>query len=375
MNSLEEHIIRTINEKGPITFERFMDMALYYPELGYYSNPEARIGRHGDFYTSPHLHPVFGAVIARQLVEMWEAMGMPEDFHTIEAGAGAGHLSRDILDHLTYEKHPILGSLKHTIIEPYTHFKKMQQDLLTGYSDRIQWVRALQEAPRDVCGCMFSNELFDAFPVHLIEMDGGIKEVCIGYESDKLVEVKKHPGRPDIAEYLKIFSPALPDGYRTEVNLKAQNWLMEAASKLSSGFILTIDYGYTADEYYNDERNRGTLLCYHKHMINEDTYSFIGEQDITTHLNFSSLHKTGEENGLKTLGYTSQGSYLVASGIDKVITEKYAGSPDYMSEIKKIKGLIMPEGMGESHMVMIQYKGKGKPELSGFGLRNNANKL
>lgn len=375
MNPLKKLIIDKISDEGPITFEKFMDMALYHPELGYYSKPDIVIGRQGDFYTSPHLHPVFGAMIANQLIEMWEVMGRPPEFYTVETGSGAGYLSRDIFDYLNRRPHDLLNSLKHLIVEPFSHFEKRQRVLLDEFTERITWFKSLIEIPAGISGCIFTNELIDAFPVHIVEMDNNLKEIYLDYYHGSFIELKQDVSTFDLTNYIERFTPGLPQGYRTEINIRTREWLKETASILSNGFLMTIDYGYSSKEYYSEERDRGTLLCYHKHQVNEDPYTNIGNQDMTAHVNFSSLKNWGDEFGLKTSGYTSQGAYLVASGIDKIITEMYAGSPDYEKEIKKIKGLIMPEGMGESHMVMIQYKGEGEPELRGFTLRNSVGKL
>ena len=154
-----------------------------------------------------------------------------------------------------------------------------------------------------------------------------------------------------------------------------KGWLEEIASVLSEGFILSIDYGYTAEEYYDEDRLKGTLLCYYKHQINENPYGNIGKQDITAHVNFSSLKKWGEEFGLKTTGYCPQGTFLISLGIDEAIAEIYGDSPDYSSEILNIKNLILPQGMGETHKVMVQYKGEGTPKLRGFSIRNQVGML
>jgi SAM-dependent MidA family methyltransferase len=179
----------------------------------------------------------------------------------------------------------------------------------------------------------------------------------------------------DIVHYIKAFAIEMRSGYRTEINLKIRDWLRRVSDILSEGFLLTVDYGYSTREYYSDDRTRGTLLCYHKHVLNENPFQNIGEQDITAHVNFSSLKKWGDDLGLKALGYCPQGTYLTASGINETITELYSGSPDYLSEVSKIKGLILPQGMGESHSVMVQYKGDGTPELRGFSMRNLADNL
>lgn len=372
MNPLKQKIIEKIKKQGPITFEAFMDMALYYPELGYYTSPENVIGRKGDFYTSPHLHRIFGAMIGKQLEEMWEAMGRPADFNAVEMGAGAGYLCKDILDYL--KNREIFNSLNYIIVELNPVMATSQKKLLPDFSNKVRWISSPGEL-NAVKGCVFSNELLDAFPVHLVEMDDKLKEIYIAYDNNCFIEQYQTVNSHDLIDYFNQFSLNIPHGYRTEINLRIRDWLKEISEVLSEGFILTIDYGYTAQEYYNEERTRGTLLCYHKHSLNENPYENIGKQDITAHVNFSSLKTWGEETGLKTVGYCPQGTFLISLGIDKVITELYGNPSDYPFEIAKIKGLILPQGMGESHRVMIQYKGKGKPELRGFSLRNQSGNL
>jgi SAM-dependent MidA family methyltransferase len=390
---LDQIIIDKIKNEGPITFEAFMDMALYYPDMGYYSSQDTTIGKDGDFYTSPHLHPAFGAMIARQLMEMWKFMQKPSDFHAIEIGAGAGYVCKDIFDYLrtpsedpvlSQDRHDFLKSLHYVIVEPYPHFEEKQRRLLkylletsaspSGSKENIAWVKSLNEM-NEISGCILSNELLDAFPVHVVEMDSELMEIYVNVSSSEFAEEKKGVSSEELSLYLNEFDIVLDKGYRTEVNLKIKDWLKDIHSTLSQGFLLTIDYGYTAGEYYSDERSTGTLLCYHKHLYNENPYQHIGQQDMTAHVNFSSLKKWGEELDLRTLGYCPQGTFLIAAGIDEVITELYAGSPDYLAEVSKIKGLIMPQGMGESHSVMIQYKGDGLPELRGFTMRNQMKSL
>ena len=388
MNQLEQRIAEKIQKDGPVTFEKFMEMALYYPDMGYYSSPERMIGRAGDFFTSPHQHPIFGAMAARQLIEMWEIMGRPSEFRAVEVGAGEGYLSKDMFDYLCKpsestgvadKKKRFLDCLKYSIVEPFFHFRKKQRNVLKDHAEerKITWTSSLREAG-EFSGCIFSNELLDAFPVHLIEMEdnieSGLKEVCVGFDGKEFIEEKIDASK-EITDYIKQFNIVLPAGYRTEVNLRIRDWLDEAAAALTEGFILTVDYGYTAREYYSEERSRGTLLCYHKHQFNENFYQHVGMQDITAHVNFSSVKLWGEEKGFRTLGYCPQGTFLAASGIDEIITELYAGSADYMSEVSRIKTLILPQGMGETHSFMVQYKGGGLPKLRGFSMRNQADAL
>jgi SAM-dependent MidA family methyltransferase len=371
MDALAEKIRETIEREGPITFETFMDMALYYPGLGYYTSEGTEIGKSGDYYTSPHLHPVFGAMLGRQAEEMWEIMGRPRRFDIVEFGSGRGWLSSDMLRYLRGKE--IFESLNYTIVELNPHMKEKQKQLLSEFSGKISW--AVPNGPEDIRGCVLSNELLDAFPVHLVEMRDGLKEVYVATEGGAFVETTGPPSTASIADYLGEFSISLPEGYRTEVNLRIKPWLKGVASMLSEGFVVTVDYGYPAHEYYSEERTRGTLLCYHRHKTGEDPYENIGKQDITAHVNFSSLKKWGEELGLKGLGFARQGVFLVSLGIDKAISELYGGSPDYLAEVAKIKGLIMPGGMGDTHKVMVQHKGGGSPALRGFAMKNQLKSL
>lgn len=377
MSNLRDIIIERIRREGPITFRDFMDMALYYPNLGYYNSERFPVGKDGDFYTSSHLHPVFGAVIANVLIEMWLIMGGPEDFSVVEIGCGGGYLCKDILDYLHQkdDNKAFLKSLRYVIVEFNESTYKIQRKLLKGYMDKISWIKGINELNGGIVGCILTNELLDSFPVHLVDMGDELREIYVNVDNDKFIEQKQDISSINLIKYLQEFKIELPAGYRTEINLLIKDWLRDVSSILERGFILTIDYGYTSDEYYKDERTRGTLLCYYKHLVNEDPYQHIGEQDITAHVNFSSLHKWGDELGLKTIGYCPQGIFLIASGLDEIIMELYSNSPRYQLIIQGIKGLILPKGMGETHKVMIQYKGEGNPELKGFSISNQTKNL
>ncbi|NTU43776.1 MAG: hypothetical protein HGA78_12165 [Nitrospirales bacterium] len=365
---LTQKIIGRIKQEGPLSFDTFMEMALYEPGLGYYTREETEIGKAGDFYTSPHLHPLFGAMMGRQVMEMQGILGAP--FDVIEMGAGIGHLCHDMLSYLKDKAG--FKDLHYTIVEMNPSLRRRQEELLREFADTVSWVSSLGELePRR--GCLISNELPDAFPVRLIEMDEEPMEIFVSWDGERFVELKR-PADKDIMDYLRAFAEDLPRGYRTELNLKIKGWLEDISRVISEGFILTVDYGYPAAEYYSEERNRGTLLCYHRHTVNEDPYRNIGEQDITAHVNFSALKRWGEKLGFHVAGFCPQGTYLVSLGIDEVITDLYGNAPDPFA-IAQIKGLILPQGMGESHMVMIQYKGISSPNLRGFSLRNQQRQL
>ncbi|MDA8240002.1 MAG: SAM-dependent methyltransferase [Nitrospiraceae bacterium] len=371
-NALKQKIIQKISDEGPITFERFMQMALYDPDCGYYASGEARVGRSGDFYTSSHLHPVFGRMLGRQVEEFWEYMGGPEHFEVVEMGPGAGHLCRDMLDYL---KERDLGkSMRYSLIERNPSRRREQEELLDEYREMLSWFPSLDEISK-MRGCLLSNELLDAFPVHLVMMEDELKEIYVTVEDGRLKEVPGPPSDPALAGYFRDLSVGLEKGCKTEVNLRIRDWLGSVGRAIMEGFVLTIDYGYTSREYYSEDRNRGTLMCYRRHQLAEDPLVNVGRQDITAHVNFSSLKRWGEEMGLRTIGFCGQGAYLTSLGIDEEIHRLSEESGDYLFELARIKKLILPQGMGESHMVMVQYKGEGTPTLRGFALRNRTRYL
>lgn len=383
MNPLKQKIIEKIKKEGPITFEKFMEMALYDTEYGYYTSKRTKIGREGDFYTSSHLHPVFGAMIGRQMEEMWEIMNKPERFMVVEMGAGEGYICKDMFDYFNGEigkgqgergERDILRHLQYAIVELNPAMQERQRNLLSSFAEKINWVSSLSGL-RNVRGCIFSNELLDAFPVHLVQMEDELKEIYLSYDGEGLKEKPLSPYSGELSEYFKEYEINLEKGYKTEVNLRIKDWLNDIQSCLHEGFVITIDYGYPSWDYYSEERNRGTLLCYHKHHLFEDPYQNIGEQDITAHVNFSSVRKWGEALGFRTIGFCPQGTFFISLGIDEEIKRLAESSEDYLSELARIKKLILPGTIGETHKVMIQYKGNGNPSLKGFSIRNQIKSL
>ncbi|MBI5640293.1 MAG: SAM-dependent methyltransferase [Nitrospirae bacterium] len=349
-----------------------MKIALYDPDAGYYRSEKPRIGRDGDFYTSSHLHSAFGSMIGKQVEEMWELMDRPGDFSLVELGAGEGYVCLDLMKSLSGRD--FYQALKYSIIERSPAVSVRQKQLLEGFQDKVTWLSSLSEAG-DIRGCIFSNELIDAFPVHLVQMEDELKEVWVDVDSGGLKEVLLPPSTRDLADYLKEFPSVWQRGYRTEVNLGIRDWLRDVNDRLKQGFILTIDYGYTGRDYYSEERDRGTLMCYFRHQLSENPLENIGEQDITAHVNFSSLRKWGEALGLKTTGFCSQGAFLVSLGIDDEVKRLSPDSADFPFELARIKKLILPQGMGESHMVLAQNKGLESPRLRGFSISNRMRHL
>ncbi|MDA8156040.1 MAG: SAM-dependent methyltransferase [Actinomycetota bacterium] len=374
-NRLAERIRQRIKKEGPVPFSEFMRMALYEPQLGYYTSADTEIGKSGDFYTSPHLHPAFGWMIARTIEEMWGKSGRPDFFAIIEQGPGKGLMAKDILDWIRENSPAFYDALNYKLVEMNPAMNEIQQDLLREHHGKIEWHEDISRIQAGI-GVLLANELIDAFPVHLIQINGQPLEVFVTLDNGRFTETLAPPSWPAINEYLADFltdTDEIGPGYRTEVNLDMKRWLLQASRIFEQGFVLVIDYGWTARQYLSPERNRGTLMCYYKHQALEDPYIHVGEQDITAHVNFSALKKWAAAAGLECIGYCEQGTFLVAAGIEKVIT----GLP--VAELAKIKGLILPGTMGETHKVMALYK-KGPseqatPELAGFSLRNRAGTL
>ena len=376
MNSLERKIVERIRREGTISFESFMDMALYDSEFGYYVSQGQRIGREGDFYTSSHLHPIFGVMVGKQIEEMWDLMGRPERFTIVEMGAGEGYVCKDMLDYLNQAgsggqrpESSFYQTLQYLIVERNELQRHRQQERLNAYKEKIRWISDIREAGA-VRGCIFSNELLDAFPVHLVRMEDKLREIFVNHNGITFIDQTGDLSSDAIAEYFRNAGIELAVGYTTEVNLRIRDWLLDINAVLEKGFVFTIDYGHPAEEYYSEDRNRGTLLCYHNHEFSEDPYQNIGDQDMTSHVNFSAVKRWGEEMGLRALGYCSQGSFFLSMGIDQEIARLAESSADYLFELGRIKKLFLPQGMGDSHKVLIQYKGSELPQLQGFSMRN-----
>ncbi len=373
MNSLEQIIKKRIEADGPMNFSDFMAAALYEPGLGYYMRVDLEIGAKGDFYTSPHLHPAFGAMVARQAEECWEFMGRPDGFQIVEAGSGRGFLALDMLDYLRDRE--LYKRLSYHIVELNNSMAHRQAELLEEHKEKLTWHHELAQAA-PVKGMIITNELLDALPVHLMVMQDELKEIYVALRGGVLVEEPGALSSELIREYFHEINVEFSVGMRSEAHLSMKDWLRGASCALEDGFLLSIDYGFPSAQYYSEDRTEGTLLCYHKHTVNEDYLSNIGQQDITAHVNFSALMRWGTEMGLSPLGFTRQGPYLVSLGLDELISETYTDGKGLGLDLQKIQNLIMGGTMGDTHKVMLQcteqYR-ESRPR--GFELRNQLETL
>jgi SAM-dependent MidA family methyltransferase len=351
--------------EGRVTFATFMDWALYHPRYGYYTRRREKIGAKGDFFTSPHLALDFGELLAEQFADMWQALSCPQPFTLVEMGAGQGLLAADVLSYLQRQHPDCFAALQYCIIEKAAAHIAEQQQRLRPWQDRLTWTTLDAIAP--FTGCCFSNELVDAFPVHCVTWkDQTLQEV---YVTDALTEVVGDLSNPDLSAYfaaLEIDFRHHPDGYRTEVNLAALDWMKQVSDRLHRGYCLTIDYGYLADRYYNPRRSQGTLQCYYQHRHHSDPYLYIGEQDITTHVDFTSLQR--QDTGLTTVGFTQQGLFLMSLGLGDRLSQisqtEATSTRDLQDRLQRrdaLHQLINPMGLG-GFGVLIQSKGLTRNE-------------
>lgn len=356
-----------IAEQDGINFADYMGQCLYHPEYGYYTSARTRIGKEGDFFTSSSVHSLFGRLVARQLEQMWRLLGCCE-FTIAEQGSGEGHLCGDILDAAAEEFPEFYAKLHYRIVEISPDHRQRQAGNLSQHLEagRVKWC-GLDDL-RGMEGCFLTNELVDAFPVHLVEKrEGELKEVFVVNGEQGFAEELRPLSTEKITDYHRLVDMQPAEGNRSEVNLAALDWMAQVAGILGRGFVMTIDYGYPAEELMAAYRKTGTLLCYHRHQSNEDPYQQAGCQDITAHIDFTALQRVGEQNGLQNLYFGEQYRFLMGLGFFETVIEMQMRETDEQKAQAlrmTLKNLILPEGgMGESFKILVQGKGVDEPEL------------
>ena len=399
MQPLRNLIIKDIKKKGKITFAEFMRMVLYHPKYGYYNSNIERVGKFGDYYTSPTVHRMFGDIIAKQLEEMWRIMGK-DAFTVVEMGVNKGWLCHDIIQCIRKEYPKFYDNLHYIIIESNPYAREKQRLLLDSINLTGEIPLSHTLAKRDenttpssppceergrsaknpllhrkvswhtytengfsfnkIQGCFLSNEFVDALPVHRLRVKNKIlKEVYVGYNNANLCEIDDEVSNQALKHYLETHQ-SINDDQWYEVNVSAPEWLKYISEKLTKGFVITIDYGDTIDGIYRENDVDGTLRCYYKHTVNRDYYERLGKQDITASVDFANLMDAGRSVGLETTGFTKQSHFLIALGI----LERLNTMNNDLETILKVKNLLHPEGMGEIFKVLIQHKNIENPQLT-----------
>jgi SAM-dependent MidA family methyltransferase len=355
-----------IRRFGPITFAEYMRECLYHPTYGYYSQPESR--RFADYYTSVDVHPIFGRLLARQFAEMWEQLGRPSEFQLVEAAAGTGRLAGHILDFAQQKLPEFFQVLRYIAVERSPARCDQLRERLQPYIDRSRCQTSIEMPAKIDVGCIFSNELLDALPVHrVVQEQGQLREICVATDGSTFFDLRTPLSTCAISEYFAAQGITLIEGQQAEAGLEACDWITEIGRRLDRGFVVTIDYGHEAADLFDAHHMAGTVLAYAQHRESEEFYAAPGQQDLTAHVNFTALRQWGERSGLTALGLVSQTAFLLALGQVNEFADLY---DDGMSESDRVrarlqlKTLIFPEGMGERFQGLVQQKGPDKTKLT-----------
>lgn len=372
--AISEHLselIRTQIEQadGAISFARFMELALYAPQLGYYSAGQRKFGMAGDFVTAPELGPVFAKCLARQCAQILASLRTGD---ILEAGAGSGALAADLLLELEH-----LGQLprQYSILEISNSLRTRQEHMLADkvphLLERVRWLDRLPATGWR--GIVLGNELLDAMPVERFRVHREtIQSLMVGWEKNRFVW-RERPASPAMNE--RATSLKLEQDYVSEIGFAAEGWVRSIADILEQGVILLIDYGFPRHEFYHPERCTGTLMCHYRHYAHSDPLVRVGLQDITAHVDFSAIAMAGVEGGLELLGYNSQAMFLLGCGLDEI-----AGRIDqndaraYLQFTNAVKKLTLPHEMGELFKVIALGRAVDTP-LIGFRFQDRRDRL
>lgn len=382
MNALRTLIRDRIRSHGPISVAEYMDLALYHPSHGYYTGASRRTGRGGDFLTSVDIGPVFGELLARQFAEMWQILESPipnpespipnpqsPAFHLVEAAAGDGRLARDILDAAAGHHPEWYACTRLHLVDVAPAARAAQTETLGPHARVLASSSAA--LPESIDGAIFANELLDALPTHAVVMrEDGLREIFVDVSGDSFVLCEAAPSTRELDDYLDRAGARLERGWRAEINLQAVQWVRRAARSLRRGFLVLIDYGHEATELYSGTHAAGTLATFRQHVGN-DWRSLLdapGEQDITAHVDLSTVTRTCEEEGLVTLGRLDQTYFLLGLGLGDMLTNE-ASTPAELKKRLAFKTLMLPGGLGSTLKVLIFGKDVGAPALKGLSFK------
>jgi len=361
-------ILEQVREHGPLTFAEFMDLALYHPQVGYYARATRRSGRAGDFYTSVDVGPLFGELLAEQFSEMGRFVA---GFDLVEAGAGDGRLSRDVLDALETAAPDLYARVRLHLVERSAAAREAQRDTLGRHASKL--ASSTADLPSQIHGIVFANELLDALPTHaVVAREDGLREIFIDALDDGLIERELPSSTPAIEEYLAQAGVRLPPGWRAEVNLRAMDWMGQAGRALQHGFLVLIDYGDEANVLYSALHAQGTLATFTGHVIETRDGGRVapwlrdpGGSDMTVHVDFTSIRRAAEAEGLDTICIVDQMHFLMGLGIESRLRESGGSGREDVTRRLALKTLLMPGGLGTSHHVLLFGKNVGRPALRG----------
>lgn len=385
-----------IDAGGPITFARFMELALYDPLDGYYATRADRPTRQGDFLTAPELHPIFGHVLARQLGEMWERLGRPDGFTVREYGAGAGTLMLTVMAGLAADGSPLHRVLRYEPVEvsPGRLSQVVERWTAAGLADRVVTAGPARLGARGelpaagtsgrLTGVVIANEFLDALPVHRVVRRGaelrelhvaGAAGVGEGAREDEAGDGpfawhEGPPSTPALAERLASVGVELADGQEAEVCLGLDRWTSEVAGLLERGFVIVLDYGHPAAELYRPTRRRGTVMAYRGHVAFDDPLAEPGRRDITAHVDITTLAGGLERGGLTVLGLVSQAEFLLGAGLEELFAARRDDPATDLATYLELRGSILrlldPRALG-GFCVLVAGRGvAAEPTLRGL---------
>jgi SAM-dependent MidA family methyltransferase len=375
VNALESMVRAEIAQDGPMPFRRFMELALYHPEHGYYERAATPIGRRGDFFTSVSVGPLFGQLLAWRFAGWLDALGSAGDpVQIVEVGAHDGTLATDILGWLSEHRPDLLARLEYWFIEPSPRRRSWQEATLGCFSGaRVHWWTGWEELPTTpVRGVIFANELLDAFPLYRIGwdaqarhwfewlvivegegLDWGRRQLDPELRTAALASVLGRAVEGATASVMAGLERVLPDGFSFEYCPAATEWWRQAAQSLGRGHLLTFDYGLGEGEMIRPERVGGTLRAYRDHRVSDDLLADPGEQDLTAHVNFSALQHAGEATGLRTESLVAQEQFLTAIVAEAMRQPTVFG--DWTDEhTRQFRTLAHPAHLGRSFRVLVQ---------------------
>ncbi len=373
--ALQAHIREVMMaDGGRISFTRFMELALYAPGLGYYSAGSRKFGEGGDFVTAPELSSLFSRALAQQCREVLARIGGD----ILEFGAGRGVMAADILTELER-----LNSLPghYFILEISADLKERQRETIEAklpqLAERVVWLDAL---PESFEGVVLGNEVLDAMPVHRFRIRGGEPhELFVMWDGERFVLDEE---ATDAALYprLKALQDEfhLVEGYESEVNLMAEEWVAGLGNWLKRGVALLIDYGFPRAEYYHAQRSGGTLMCHYRHRAHDDALTLIGLQDITAHVDFTAVAEAAVAAGLSVRGFANQANFLIGCGLTEILAAEddkgAGGARRQLRRAAEVKTLTLPAEMGELFKVIALTRG-WEGGLRGFALRDERSRL
>jgi SAM-dependent MidA family methyltransferase len=345
---------------GWISFARYMALALYAPGLGYYSAGSKKFGAGGDFVTAPEISPLFARTVARQVAQVLRETGGD----VLELGAGTGRLAAQLL--LELQRLDVLPQ-RYYILEVSAHLRAVQQEMLAAtlpaaLLQRIEWLETL---PENLTGCIFGNEVLDALPVHLVAKheDEVLCERGVSWQAERFVWQDKPIAPVPLQEAVARFE--LPAGYVTECCLAAPALVASLAASLTQGALLLIDYGFPRREYYHPQRATGTLMCHYRQQAHDDPFLYPGLQDITAHVDFTTVAEAGVASGMDFQGYVTQAQFLINCGITDLLSETSpADVASYLPLVTQAQKLLSPSEMGELFKVLAF--GRGIGSMQGF---------